>query len=1352
MSKSYSTNLVDLETGNLGNKRSREILSSDFSKDCSVSSSSTSSADASRLIIVSNQLPINTRETNGDGGSFWDFDWDESSLYMHIKREVAELPATVEVFYVGSLKAQVGPALQDHVSATLLENFNCVPVFLTPELSSNHYDGFCKQFLWPIFHDKLPLLNTEDGQYDPDLWDAYTLVNKEFFKKVTEVVNDNTDYVWIHDYHLMILPTFLRRDFCRYKIGFFLHSPFPSWELFKSIPAHSKILRGLLNADLIGFHTFDYARNFMSCCSRMFGLGQKVKRGDVLLEYNGRYIKIKIMPSGIHVGTFEDVLNKPDTKLKIEELQKQFDGKTVLLSVDDLDIFKGVNLKILAMGKLLESHPTWQGKAVLVQILNPARGRGLYVAEIESEIGVNSQKINTKFGSQGYVPVLVVDSPISLTEKAAYYAVSEAVVVTPVRDGMNLIPYEYVVCRNRTEKSMIVVSECVGCSRSLSKAIQVNPWDVSAIAEGMNAAISASDHEKEYVHEVHNQYIRSHDVINWSHSFFTNLVDACTEHAAKRCKTLGLGLNSRIMLLDRNFRLMDTDILQNAYRGAKSRAILLPFLDTEPSENLISVIKQLCDDPKNTVCVISGCGKESLGTWFDSCGKLAVAAEHGYFMRRPGDAEWKTCGWSNCVGWMENTELTMNVYGEAASDGSYIERKESAMVWHYKNAGEFGQEQAKHMLEHLEKVLANVPVAVKHGQDFVEVKPKGVNKGTTATKISELMAEVGRSVDFVLGIGDDTSDEDVFVAIHEAVQKRLVTNNGSVFSCTVGEKPSIALIHIMYTSVLTTSLAGLRDSCSKFLSQLPRDSKSYEMSSHGDNLDRLSSLPEELISNILSLMPTKFAVQTCILSKRWIYSWTFVHNLDLDFDDFYHGNRFSKFMDQALELFNPFQVKKIRMIVFSLCIPTSVVLKWISKAVTFNVSELDIEVTDVELPLSLFTCKTLTKFRLHYSYPQFSLPDCVSSINLPNLITLDINVASEPFYDAVKPHQTHPMLSQNFLKSISKDKMDLSSLVEANVSCRVRYEYVWVELLKVISEAKFLSLTTKFWMSFNDQSQWPKFPNLKRLKLQGCAKAGRSWQLIPQFLERCSVLEYFSVEKPNAGVWVEPLSIPTCMPMKLKTMRYSKTKGDLNDIQFLRFILSNSKALKTLTVDCDATLSSKEEEELLAELSNLDRGSRDCQIHFVGSLSLKKVISCFEKRSASAMQWLVTNAILLSQDRHEIVHCSYDKFYTCDLSCLLEAADKSLRGQCCRHAPSTSCGSSVYVIRTLYVNCLCTSSDADTTSYPELLLTCPDQQQTLLDTAPYMSRGDIAPYMSRTDTTPYMSTLLLTCHGQLLTC
>ncbi|GJZ44784.1 probable alpha,alpha-trehalose-phosphate synthase [UDP-forming] 7 [Tanacetum coccineum] len=638
---------------------------------------------------------------------------------------------------------------------------------------------------------------------------------------------------------------------------------------------------------------------------------------------------------------------------------------------------------------------------------------------------------------------------------------------------------------------MIVVSERVACVRDrYCKAISVsNTWDVSAIEEGMECS-----HIGLLIHE--------------GKDFFTNLVDACTEHAAKRCKTLGLRLNSRIMLLDRNFRLMDTDILQNAYRGAKSRAILLPFLDTEPSENLISVIKQLCDDPKNTVCVISGCGKESLGTWFDSCGKLAVAAEHGYFMRGPGDAEWKTCGWSNCVGWMENAELIMNLYGEAASDGSYIERKESVMVWHYKNAGEFGQEQAKDMLEHLKKVLANVPVAVKHGQDFVEVKPKGVNKGTAATKIFELMAEVGRSADFVLGIGDDPSDEDVFVAIHEAVQKGLVTNNGSVFSCTVGEKPSAAEYFKMYRYSLDSYNMNF-----SFDNKIYRDSKSYEMSSHGDNLDRLSSLPEELISNILSLMPTKFAVQTCILSKRWIYSWTFVHNLDLDFDDFYHGNRFSKFMDQALELFNPFQVKKIRMIVFSLCIPTSVVLKWISKAVTFNVSELDIEVTDVELPLSLFTCKTLTKFRLHYSYPQFSLPDCVSSINLPNLITLDINVASEPFYDAVKLIHCCPILVNLSLKikwwddkedytfniptlkrlklsifrsSLMVNKVilnvpnleclivdgvwyslfvieDLSSLVEANVSCKVVHEYLWFELLKVTSEAKFLSLTTECW-------------------------------------------------------------------------------------------------------------------------------------------------------------------------------------------------------------------------------------------------------------------------------------------------
>ncbi|PWA71741.1 FBD-like protein [Artemisia annua] len=404
-----------------------------------------------------------------------------------------------------------------------------------------------------------------------------------------------------------------------------------------------------------------------------------------------------------------------------------------------------------------------------------------------------------------------------------------------------------------------------------------------------------------------------------------------------------------------------------------------------------------------------------------------------------------------------------------------------------------------------------------------------------------------------------------------------------------------------------------------------RDSKSYEISSHADHLDRLSSLPEELISHLLSLMQTKVAVQTCILSKRWRHSWTLVHNLELNCDDFYLFTSFLKFVDQVLALFKPFQVNKIRMHVFSFrIIPKSIVSKWISKALTFDVCELDIKVPDVELPSRLFTCKSLTKFRLHHTSLYFSLSDCVSSINLPNLITLDINVAYTPLNDAFKLIQGCPILVNLSLKikgwndkedytfniptlkrlklsTFSSSRMvnkvilnvpnleclivdgvwfslfiieDLSSLVEANVSCRVSHEYLWFELLKVISKAKFLSLTTKCWMSLNDQCQWPEFPNLKRLELQGCAKAGR---------------------------WVDPLAIPTCMPMKLKTMRYSKTKGNINDIQFLKFILSNSKALKTLTVECDATLSSEEEKQLLAELSTLYRGSRDCQIHFVGS-------------------------------------------------------------------------------------------------------------------------------------------------------
>ncbi|XP_058095493.1 probable alpha,alpha-trehalose-phosphate synthase [UDP-forming] 7 [Magnolia sinica] len=837
LSRSY-TNLLDLASGNfpamgrIGKPRLPRVMTvpgivSELDDDQanSVTSDVPSSIAQDRIIIVANQLPVKAKRRPDNKG--WSFSWDEDSLLLQLKDG---LPEDMEVIYVGSLRVDVDMNEQDDVSQTLLDRFKCVPAFLPPDILSKFYHGFCKQQLWPLFHYMLPFSVEHGGRFDRSLWEAYVAANNIFSQRVIEVINPEDDYVWIHDYHLMVLPTFLRRRFNRLRMGFFLHSPFPSSEIYRTLPVREEILKALLNSDLIGFHTFDYARHFLSCCSRMLGLEYQSKRGYIGLEYYGRTVGIKIMPVGVHMGQIESVLSLADKEWRVEELKQQFQGKTVLLGVDDMDIFKGINLKILAMEQMLKQHPKWQGRAVLVQIVNPARGRGRDLEEIQAEIRASCRRINEELGQPGYEPVVFIDQPVSVSERIAFYTIAECVVVTAVRDGMNLTPYEYIVCRqgvsgsesgsdsSSPKKSMLVVSEFIGCSPSLSGAIRVNPWNVEATAEAMNEAISMAEPEKQLRHEKHYRYVSSHNVAYWSRSFLQDMERTCKDHFRRRCWGIGLSFGFRVVALDPNFRKLSIDGIVSSYERAKNRAILLDYdgtvmpqtsINKTPDPEVLSILNTLCSDPKNVVFIVSGRGRESLGKWFSPCEKLGIAAEHGYFMRWAGDQEWEICGLSTEFGWMQIAEPVMNLYTEA-TDGSSIETKESALVWHHRDADlGFGSAQAKEMLDHLESVLANEPVAVKSGQFIVEVKPQGVSKGLVAEKILSSMTESGRQADFVLCIGDDRSDEDMFEGISAMARDTL--SNMAVYACTVGQKPSKAKYYLDDTVEVITMLHALAE-------------------------------------------------------------------------------------------------------------------------------------------------------------------------------------------------------------------------------------------------------------------------------------------------------------------------------------------------------------------------------------------------------------------------------------------------------------------------------------------------------------------------------------------------------------
>lgn len=663
VSRSYS-NLLDLTSGDSptfargGRRLSRvatvpgKLTELDDESRSNVSSDAQSSVSQERMIIVGNQLPLRAlRKPDGEEG--WNFSWDEDSLLLQLKDGLGE---DVEVIYVGSLKEEIDPSEQEDVAQTLLETFKCVPAFIPPELFSKFYHGFCKQHLWPLFHYMLPLSPDLGGRFDRSLWQAYVSVNKIFADKVMEVISPDDDFVWVHDYHLMVLPTFLRKRFNRVKLGFFLHSPFPSSEIYRTLPVRDELLRALLNSDLIGFHTFDYARHFLSCCSRMLGIAYQSKRGYIGLEYYGRTVSIKILPVGIHMGQIQLVLDLPETEAKVAELRDQFRGQTVLLGVDDMDIFKGISLKLLAFEQLLTQNPHKRGKVVLVQIANPARGRGKDVQEVQSETYATVKRINQMFGRSGYEPVVLIDNPLQFYERIAYYVIAECCLVTAVRDGMNLIPYEYIICRQGNDKldetlglspsapkkSMLVVSEFIGCSPSLSGAIRVNPWNIDSVAEAMDSALIVSEAEKQMRHEKHYRYVSTHDVAYWAHSFLQDLERACRDHVRRRCWGIGFGLGFRVIALDPSFRKLSVEHIVSAYKRTKNRAILLDYdgtmtlqgsISTSPKAENIEILNNLCRDPKNIVFIVSGKDRKTLTQWFSSCERLGIAAEHGYFVR-----------------------------------------------------------------------------------------------------------------------------------------------------------------------------------------------------------------------------------------------------------------------------------------------------------------------------------------------------------------------------------------------------------------------------------------------------------------------------------------------------------------------------------------------------------------------------------------------------------------------------------------------------------------------------------------------------------------------------------------------
>ena len=463
-----------------------------------------------RLLLISNRLPITIKRDHNDG---FVFNMSSGGLVTGL----SGLNETTNFQWYGWPGLEVPGSDIEPLTQKLLDEHGAHPVFIADSLADRHYNGFCNSVLWPLFH-----YHQEDIKFNDDTWDAYKTVNKLFADAILKDVQDG-DLIWVHDYHLMLLPELLRQGLNaagkKAKIGYFLHTPFPNSEIFRILPCRRELLVGLLSCDLVGFHTPDYAKHFVSACASIL----EAKTTPTGVHHKGNFASVGVFPIGIDPQKFVSGLQKESVQQRIASLQRKFEGVKLIVGVDRLDYIKGIPQKLRGLETLFTEHPEWIGKVVLVQIAIPSRQDVIEYQDLRAEINELVGSINGRFGTVEFLPIHLLHRSIDFEELCALYAVSDMCLVTSTRDGMNLVSYEYIASQ-RERHGVMVLSEFTGASQSLKEgAITVNPWNIEELAAAIHTGISMEAAERKSKYSFLERYVFKHTSAWWGKTFITAL-------------------------------------------------------------------------------------------------------------------------------------------------------------------------------------------------------------------------------------------------------------------------------------------------------------------------------------------------------------------------------------------------------------------------------------------------------------------------------------------------------------------------------------------------------------------------------------------------------------------------------------------------------------------------------------------------------------------------------------------------------------------------------------------------------------------------------------------------------------
>ena len=719
-----------------------------------------------RLLIVSNRLPVTVKPA--DGGA--SVELSTGGLATGMKGPHERLGG-LWIGWPGALDG-LPPDAREDVDRRLA-GLRLVPVPLSADEIARYYEGYSNAVLWPLFHYVVSRLPEKVRDFD-----AYESVNARFADAVASRYQRG-DLVWVHDYQLMLVPAMLRERIPDARIGFFLHIPFPSSETFRLLPQRERILEGLLGADLLGFHTAGFVRHFASSVLRLLGATAEVDR----IPWRSRQVALGVFPMGIDAAQFSELAQSPE----VEELAEstRAPGEQLLVGIDRLDYTKGLARRLLAFEELLRAHPELHTKVRLIQVAVPSRENVEAYRQLREEVDGTVGRINGEFATPSWSPIHYLHRGLSQREVVALYRAADAVLVTPLRDGMNLVAKEFVASRPDGD-GVLVLSEFAGAAAELSEALHVNPYDIESTAETLHRALTMPPDERSTRMAILRERVMSYDVHRWVRAFLARLERA----AAVNKEAPALSPPAAVRDAIERARAARRLVLLLDYDGTLVRFAPTPDL-AAPDRALLDLLRRLASRPRTEVHVVSGRRRNTLERWLGSL-PVGLIAEHGFWTRRPGGA------WVGAelppAPWHDPVLAILRDFCQR-TPGSLIEEKTAGFAWHYRTADpEHGAAQAKELTLYLSTVLSNVPVEILSGEKVIEVRPHGINKGRA---VAHVLAEAAPET-LLFAMGDDRTDEDLFVALPE----------GSI-AVHVGPSPSRAPIRIRDVATARALLADL---------------------------------------------------------------------------------------------------------------------------------------------------------------------------------------------------------------------------------------------------------------------------------------------------------------------------------------------------------------------------------------------------------------------------------------------------------------------------------------------------------------------------------------------------------------